>query len=72
MDKCIKGTLHPRSWALKYNMSESTLNTPPHTNSIPEADQANPSQTYSVIPTWVSDIDWSVPPRAGGLVATSK
>jgi hypothetical protein len=51
------------------DMYEPILDTLLNTNSIPEAVQANPSQTYSVIPT---DIDWSVPPHAGGPVATSK
>jgi hypothetical protein len=53
-------------------MSESLLDTPLNTNPISEADQANPSQTYSVIPTWGFDTDWSVPPHVGGPVATSK
>ena len=53
-------------------MYEPTPNTPLNTNSLSEAGQANPSQTYAVIPTWGSDIDWSVPPQVGGLVETSK
>jgi hypothetical protein len=44
-------------------MLESLLDTPLNTNS---------SQTYSMIPTWGSDTDWSVPPHVEGLVATGK
>lgn len=47
------------------DMYEPTPDTPSNTNSISEADQANPSQTYVVIHP---DIEWSV----GGLVETSK
>ena len=57
---------------LESDMNEHTLDTPLNTNSISNADQANPSQAYAAIPAWGSDIDWSVPSHVGGLVATSK
>ena len=43
----------------------------PHV-SIGTANQANPSQIHVVTLTEDSNIDWSSPPYAGGLVATSK
>ena len=54
------------------DMFEPILDTLLNTTSISEADQANPSQTYPVIPAWGSDIDWSVPPHVEGLVAISR
>ena len=56
------------------DMYEPTPDTPLNTNSVSEADHANPSQTYAVIPTWGSDIYWSpsIPPQVGVLVETSK
>ena len=53
-------------------MSELILDTPLNTISISEADQADPLQVIPMMPTWGSDIDWFVPPHAGGPVATSK
>jgi hypothetical protein len=46
------------------SMSESILDT--------LLDQTNSPQTHPTTPTWGSDIDWSVPPHVGGLVATGK
>ena len=53
-------------------MFNSIPNPPLNTYPIPEADQENPLWINSMIPTWGSDIDWSVPPQVGGLVETSK
>ena len=53
-------------------MNDHTLDTPLNTDSISNTDQENPSQAYAVIPSWGSDVGWSVPPHVGGVVATSK
>lgn len=53
-------------------MFNSIPNPPLNTYPIPEADQENPLWINSMIPTWGSDIDSSVPPHVGGQVATSK
>jgi hypothetical protein len=53
-------------------MHESILDPPLNTIPIPETDHANPAQTYLVTPHLGVNTDWSVPPHAGGLVATSK